>query len=274
MQDDVRSHAAVVDAEVGVAVRQHQFDALASFAYNVGTDAFRGSTLLRKLNGGDYASVPGELMRWTSGGVPGLVRRRRAEGVLFRDGRYAAMREDDEGVGGPEQRVDSDIEEDPVTSAEPAPTGEEGPADEGQHDSYGEHSVDVGEETDEPDTPVLDQEDEGLAAADRLHVAMSTAVDTGLVITATTNGRHGPNSYHYSKPYRYVVIRGRRYEVGRAADVAKVGNPDRLYRQYFRRIEPMRATELFYDPMGYSWKNGKKVPWVVGGHRDHVHVAF
>jgi hypothetical protein len=36
----------------------------------------------------------------------------------------------------------------------------------------------------------------------------------------------------------------------------------------------MRAAELFYDPIGFSWKNGQKVAWIVGGHRDHVHVAF
>jgi GH24 family phage-related lysozyme (muramidase) len=272
LQDDVRRFADAVDVAVRVALRQHQFDALVSFAYNVGTGAFSGSTLLRKLNGGDHASVPSELMRWTNNGLPGLVRRRRAEGVLYRDGRYASLTEDDEGVGGPEQRAGAEIEEGPETGAEP-PDGEDGPVDE-FHDSYGENPVDIGDETDEDDTPLPDPDALGLAAADRLHNAMSIAVEMGFLITATTNGKHSPNSYHYAKPYRHVVIRGRRYEVGRAADIAKVGNPDRLYRQYFRKIEPMKAAELFYDPMGYSWKNGQKVPWVPGGHRDHVHVAF
>jgi hypothetical protein len=103
---------------------------------------------------------------------------------------------------------------------------------------------------------------------------MTVGVDMGLVITSTTGGRHGKHSYHYSKPYRTVVIHGRRYEVGRAADVAKAGNPDALYRAYFHRIEAMRPTELFYTPMGYSWKDGHKVGWTVPGHFDHVHVAF
>jgi hypothetical protein len=152
------------------------------------------------------------------------------------------------------------------------PSGEEGPADQGQHDTYGENPVEIGEPTDEPDTPVPDEHAE--AGVDRLHRAMSIAIEMGMVITATTNGRHAPTSYHYSKPHRQIVIKGRRYEVGRAADAAKAGNPDHLYRQYFARIEPMRATELFYDPMGYSWKNGQKAHWVVGGHKDHVHVAF
>jgi hypothetical protein len=35
----------------------------------------------------------------------------------------------------------------------------------------------------------------------------------------------------------------------------------------------MRAAELFYDPTGYSWKNGRKAPCIVGKHGDHVHIA-
>ena len=40
--------------------------------------------------GGDYASVPPQLARWTNGGLPGLVNRRKAEGHLFKDGRYGS----------------------------------------------------------------------------------------------------------------------------------------------------------------------------------------
>jgi hypothetical protein len=32
-------------------------------------------------------------------------------------------------------------------------------------------------------------------------------------------------------------------------------------------------SELFYDPKGYSIKNGERVDWTVGGHADHVHAA-
>lgn len=60
----------------------------------------------------------------------------------------------------------------------------------------------------------------------------------------------------------------------RAFDGALSSNPAALSRRYFRALEAMRRTELFYDPMGYSWKNGQRVGWIAGGLRDHVHVAF
>lgn len=71
---------------VKVPLTQHQFDALVSFSYNVGSRALEHSTLLRKLNDGDYNAVPAELGRWVRGGgrvLQGLVRRRRAEGMLW-----------------------------------------------------------------------------------------------------------------------------------------------------------------------------------------------
>lgn len=70
-----------------VPLAPQQLAALTSFAYNVGTGAYRSSTLLRKLKAGDYAAVPHELMRWTLAGgrrFEGLVIRRRAEGKLYR----------------------------------------------------------------------------------------------------------------------------------------------------------------------------------------------
>ena len=71
-----------------------QFDALVSFVFNVGAGAFGGSTLLRRLNQGEYKAVPAELMRWVNSGgrpLPGLVRRRQAEGVLFSRGAYGVV---------------------------------------------------------------------------------------------------------------------------------------------------------------------------------------
>jgi lysozyme len=106
-----------VRAGLRVAVNQHQFDALVSFAYNVGVGGFTGSTLLRKLNAGNAAAVPGELMRWTNGGLPGLVRRRRAEGELFAHGRYAVAGLGPEGEPGPEQRREADVVEGPEPAA-------------------------------------------------------------------------------------------------------------------------------------------------------------
>ena len=76
-----------VDRLVKVPLTQNQFDALVSFTFNVGEGALSKSTLLKKLNRGEYAAVPAELMKWTKGGgkeLPGLVRRRRAEAAMWR----------------------------------------------------------------------------------------------------------------------------------------------------------------------------------------------
>ena len=73
---------------VTVPLTSPQFDALVSFVFNVGPGAFARSTLRRQLNAGDYASVPGQLARWTFAGgrqVRGLVRRRAAEAALWRE---------------------------------------------------------------------------------------------------------------------------------------------------------------------------------------------
>lgn len=71
---------------VKVRLTQSQFDALVSFVYNVGVEAFRTSTLLRKLNGADYVGAAAEFKRWKMGGgkvLPGLIRRRKREEELF-----------------------------------------------------------------------------------------------------------------------------------------------------------------------------------------------
>jgi lysozyme len=61
---------------------QHEFDAYVSLTYNIGTGAFCGSTLARKLNAGDYAGACAEILRWDKfQGQPlrGLTLRRQAE---------------------------------------------------------------------------------------------------------------------------------------------------------------------------------------------------
>jgi lysozyme len=83
-----------VNQKVQVALTQYQFDALVSFVFNVGAGAFGGSTMLRRLNQGEYKAVPAELMRWVNSGgkpLPGLVRRRKAEGLLFSEGSYGVV---------------------------------------------------------------------------------------------------------------------------------------------------------------------------------------
>ena len=82
---DADAHARRVAACIGhVPLYQQEFDAYASLAYNIGTSAFCGSTLVRKLKQTppDYAGACREILRWTYAGgqkLPGLVTRREAE---------------------------------------------------------------------------------------------------------------------------------------------------------------------------------------------------
>ncbi|MCZ2158728.1 lysozyme [Bartonella sp. 220] len=88
---DLRQFEIVVEEAVSVSLSNSQFAALVSFCYNVGTEAFCNSTLLKKLNNGDYASVPSELQKWTKAGgkrLQGLAHRRAAEAGLWAKGAY------------------------------------------------------------------------------------------------------------------------------------------------------------------------------------------
>lgn len=78
---------------IDVPLTQYQFDALIDFTFNFGYKKLSGSTLRRKLNEGNYQSVPEQLGRWVYIRVDGiwepstgLIKRRKAEGILFRDG--------------------------------------------------------------------------------------------------------------------------------------------------------------------------------------------
>ena len=71
---------------VKVELLQHQLDALTSWTYNLGVGNLQSSTLLKKLNTGDYESVPSEMVRWNKAGgkvLAGLTRRREAEAELW-----------------------------------------------------------------------------------------------------------------------------------------------------------------------------------------------
>lgn len=76
-----------IDANVRVPLNPNQRAALTSFIYNVGEGAFENSTLLRRLNQGDYGGAASEFDRWVHASgqrLPGLVQRRDAEEELFR----------------------------------------------------------------------------------------------------------------------------------------------------------------------------------------------
>ncbi|HDC4771328.1 TPA: lysozyme [Enterobacter cloacae] len=80
------SYESDVSRLVKVGLTQGQFDALVSFTYNLGARSLSTSTLLRKLNAGDYAGAADEFLRWNKAGgkvMNGLTRRREAERALF-----------------------------------------------------------------------------------------------------------------------------------------------------------------------------------------------
>lgn len=75
-----------VNSLVKVRLRQHQYDALVSFVFNVGAAAFAASTLLRKLNNRDYIGAAAEFGRWNKNDgkvMAGLTRRRGYEERMF-----------------------------------------------------------------------------------------------------------------------------------------------------------------------------------------------
>ena len=78
---DLLKHSEALDC-IKVVMTDGQKAAFLSFAFNVGTGAFCGSTLARKANAGDMRGACAELSRWTLAGgkeMPGLVKRRAAE---------------------------------------------------------------------------------------------------------------------------------------------------------------------------------------------------
>ena len=95
LEFDLNETAAKVDELVKVELSDNQFGALVSFAFNVGLRAFGKSTLLKKLNTGDYAAVPGELAKWVNNDgkkMQGLVNRRAAEAGLWAKGEHVASK--------------------------------------------------------------------------------------------------------------------------------------------------------------------------------------
>lgn len=54
--------------------------------------------------------------------------------------------------------------------------------------------------------------------------------------------------------------------------VITAGTPKQMAKFFDRSAKMQSPTELFYDPKG-AIKNGQRIP-LIGGHADHVHVAF
>ena len=86
LRGDIFKFEEYVQDSVKVDLDQSQFDALVAWTFNLGPGNLRSSTMLKKLNNGEYESVPFEMSRWNKAGgktLDGLIRRRQAESLLF-----------------------------------------------------------------------------------------------------------------------------------------------------------------------------------------------
>ena len=82
LDQDLDRFESAVNRHVRIELIQHQFDALVSFAFNVGTGAFKRSTLLKRVNARKFADVPAQFRRWNRAGGKvsrGLKNRRERE---------------------------------------------------------------------------------------------------------------------------------------------------------------------------------------------------
>lgn len=88
---ELASHEAAVARLVTVDLNDNQRDALISFAYNLGNEALRTSTLLRKLNKGDYPGAQAEFMKWTKHKDPKTGKLKTSRGLAVRRAKEMAL---------------------------------------------------------------------------------------------------------------------------------------------------------------------------------------
>jgi lysozyme len=86
LRSDMNLAASSVERLIKVPLDDGEYSALVSFTFNLGGGALQRSTLRSKLNRFEYISAAGEFNKWVYGAgkkLPGLVRRREAEKLLF-----------------------------------------------------------------------------------------------------------------------------------------------------------------------------------------------
>lgn len=86
LQLAVQKFAAKIEDMIDVPVTDNQFGALVSLGYNIGPGALAKSTVMKRLNAGDYQGAADAFAMWNKAGgkvLPGLTRRRAAERALF-----------------------------------------------------------------------------------------------------------------------------------------------------------------------------------------------
>jgi len=85
LRKNVDRFGAAVLRCVQVPINQNQYDAFVALAFNIGENAFCGSTLVKLANAGDLAAACDQILRWNRAGgreVRGLTNRRKAEREL------------------------------------------------------------------------------------------------------------------------------------------------------------------------------------------------
>lgn len=85
-EDLARRYEPAVRDAVKRPLKPHQFDALLSLAFNIGTAGFKNSTVVRRLNEGNFAGAADAILMWKKPAI--LVQRRRRERELFLHGTY------------------------------------------------------------------------------------------------------------------------------------------------------------------------------------------
>lgn len=86
LAQDIKQAEANVNAVVHVELTQEEFDALVDFAFNCGCRNLDSSTLMKKLNAGDYEGASQEFIKWDMAAghhMAGLLKRREAEAAMF-----------------------------------------------------------------------------------------------------------------------------------------------------------------------------------------------
>ncbi len=86
LHEDCQSAVDCINKHVTSGINQNQFDVLVSWVFNLGCGHFLESTMLHKINAGDFKGAALEILKWNkqSGKVlPGLTKRRQAEKTLF-----------------------------------------------------------------------------------------------------------------------------------------------------------------------------------------------
>lgn len=89
LRREIAKHEAAISRMVTVEINQNQYDALCALSYNIGSEALRQSTVMRRLNKGDYAGAAAGFHLFNKSGgivIDGLISRRASEAGLFMRG--------------------------------------------------------------------------------------------------------------------------------------------------------------------------------------------